>query len=108
MNRPFLRQYITVNILIILVSELNEDRLIELSYRYLLLGSLSNDDGDGNENSKKSNRFRLAKQQLCTCITLLCTFLCRHCTTTTRKGQISRFVKDGNTREQLSLSFAEL
>ena len=30
MNRPFLRQYITVNILIILVSELNEDRLIEL------------------------------------------------------------------------------
>ena len=24
----------------------------------------------------KSNRFRLAKQQLCTCITLFCTFLC--------------------------------
>ena len=54
MNRPFLRQYITVNILIILVSELNEDRLSGPSYRYLLLGSLSNDDGDGNENSKKA------------------------------------------------------
>ena len=53
MNRPFLRQHITVNILIILVSELNEDRLIAPSYRYLLLGSLSNDDSDGNENGKK-------------------------------------------------------
>ena len=38
-------------------------------------GSLSNDDGDCNENGKKTNRFRLAKQQLCTCITLLGTFL---------------------------------
>ena len=54
MNRPFLRQYITVNILTILVSELNEDRLSGPSYRYLLLGSLSNDDGDGNENGKKA------------------------------------------------------
>ena len=45
MNRPFLRQYITVNILIILVSELNEDRLIGPSYRYLLLESLSNENG---------------------------------------------------------------
>ena len=33
------------------------------------IGSLRNDD-DGNENSKKSNRFRQAKQQLCTCVTL--------------------------------------
>ena len=54
MNRPFLRQYTTVNILIILVSELNGDRLSGPSYRYLLLGSLSNDNGDGNENSKKA------------------------------------------------------
>ena len=30
---------------------------------------------DGNENGKKSNRFVLAKQQLCTCITLFGTFL---------------------------------
>ena len=29
--------------------------------------SLSNDDGDGNT-KEKSNRFTLAKQQLCTCI----------------------------------------
>ena len=41
------------------------------------IGSLSNNDGDGNEDGKRSNRFtcRLAKQQLCTCIMLVCTFL---------------------------------
>ena len=33
---------------------------------------------------QNSNRFRLAKQQLCTCITLLCIFLCRRCTSTTK------------------------
>ena len=33
---------------------------------------------------QKCNRFRLAaKQQLCTCITLFCTFVYRHSTTTT-------------------------
>ena len=42
------------------------------------IGSLSNNDGDGNENGKK-----LANQQLFTCIMLFCTFLCRSCTTTT-------------------------
>ena len=47
------------------------------------LGNLSNEDGDGNENENKTNRFRLAKQQLCTCITLFCTFLCRRCKNTT-------------------------
>ena len=48
------------------------------------LKGLSNDDGDGdgNENGKKSNGFRLAKQQFCTCIMLFCTFLSRRCTTT--------------------------
>ena len=43
-----------------------------------VLGSLSNDDGDGPtaaRTEKKSNRFRLAKQQLCTCITLFVHFL---------------------------------
>ena len=33
---------------------------------YQSLGSLSNDDGEVNENGKKNSRFRLAKQQLCT------------------------------------------
>ena len=73
------------------------------------LGSLSNDDSDGNENGKKkSNWFRLTKQRLCTCITLFCTFLSRRCTTTTWKCLISRFVEGGNTRKRVSFSFPEL
>jgi len=41
-----------------------------------LKGSLRNYDGDGNgnENDKKSNKFRQVKQQLCTCITLFVRF----------------------------------
>ena len=39
----------------------------------------TNDDGDGKEKGKKY----INKQQLFTCITLFCTFLCRLCTTTT-------------------------
>ena len=54
------------------------------------------------------NRFRLAKQQLCTCITLFFTFLCRHCATTTWKCLISRFVEDVNTKQRLCFSFPEL
>ena len=56
----------------------------------------------------KGNRFILAKQQLCTCITLFRTFLYRQCTTMTWKCLISRFVKDGNTRQRPSLPFPEL
>ena len=41
----------------------------------LNIGSLSNDDGDGNDNGKKGNRFGLAKQQLCTCSTLFGTLI---------------------------------
>ena len=62
----------------------------------------------GQRQRQKNVRFRLAKQQLCTRIKLFCTFLCRHCTTRTWKCPISRFVEDGNTRQQLSFSFAEL
>ena len=59
------------------------------------LGSLSNDDIDDNEIGKK-------RQQA------FCTFLCRHCTTTTWKCLISRLVVDKNSRQRLSLSFPEL
>ena len=45
------------------------------------LSLLSNDDGDSNEKGKKSNRFRLAKQQLCTLL--------------------HDHVEDGDTRQQL-------
>ena len=55
------------------------------------LSLLSNDDGDGNEKGKKSNRFRLAKQQLCT-------LLHDH----NVKVPIFTFCRDGDTRQQLS------
>ena len=54
---------------------------------------------------QKSNRFRQAKQQLCTCVTLSCTFLCRRCTTTTWNGLSWHFVEDGKTKRQLSFFF---
>ena len=42
-----------------------------------------NDDGDGKEKSKKKKKNHIKKQQLSTCITQFCTFLCRRFTTTT-------------------------
>ena len=60
------------------------------------------------ERQKKKKRFRLTKQQLCKCITLFCTFLCLHGTTTTWKYLISRLVEDLKTRHRLYFSFPEL
>ena len=57
---------------------------------------------------QKSNRFRLAKKQLCTCITLFYKFLCRHCMTTTWNFLISRFLGDVNSRQRLCFPFPEL
>ena len=70
--------------------------LTEVTFGYVLK-TLRCDDGDsnGNGNVKKAG-LRLAKQQLCTCITLFCTFLCRHSTTTAWKCLISRFMEDVN------------
>ena len=52
---------------------------------------------------QKSKRFILAKQQLCTCITVFCTFLSRRCLTTAWKCLISHFVEDGNTGDGISM-----
>ena len=41
----------------------------------LKIGTLRSNDADGNENVKKPIGL-ISKQQLCTCITLFCTFLC--------------------------------
>ena len=40
------------------------------------IGTLRSNDADGKKNIKKNNGFLLAKQQLCKCTTLFCTFLC--------------------------------
>ena len=67
-------------------------------------GSLSNDEGDNNENGKKpidldwqNNNFARVSR-----------FFCTRCKTTTRKCLISRFVEDGKTKQQLSFSSPEL
>ena len=49
---------------------------------------------------QKSGCFRLAKQQLCTRITLFCTFLCRICTTTTWNCLILLFREEVNKRRR--------
>ena len=56
----------------------------------------------------KNNVFRLAKQQLCSCIMLFCTFICHCCMITMWKCLNSRFVENVNTRRWLSFSFPEL
>ena len=57
---------------------------------------------------QKSNKFILAKQQLCTSITLFCIHFLAVVAGATWKCLISRFVEDGNTRQQLSFCFPEL
>ena len=54
---------------------------------------------------QKSNRSILAKPQLCTCITRLCTFLCRRCATSTWNCLNSRFVEYVNTGQRFCNSF---
>ena len=67
-------------------------------------------DGDGRRTVKKNNRFLLTKQQICTCIMLIWSFLCRRCTPATWKFQIShaRFMESVNTTQKLSFSFSKL
>ena len=55
---------------------------------------------------QKSNRFGLAKQQLCTCITLFCTFLSRRCTTAT--WNFPPYMEWVNTAQTFSFSFSWL
>ena len=63
---------------------------------FVLVETGMSDNGDGNAGTAKKST-GLLKQQLCTYITLCCAFLCRRCTTTTRKYLISRCVEDVNT-----------
>ena len=62
------------------------------------LRSLSNDDGDVNENGKKAKGLDW-HNNICTCITLFCAFLFCYYTTTTWKCLISRFEEDVKTQD---------
>ena len=60
-----------------------------------IIGSFNKDDGDGNRNEKRAMGV-LSKTTTLHVITLICTFLCCHCMTTTWNCLISCFVKDIN------------
>ena len=52
----------------------------------------------------------MTKQQICPCITLFCTFVCRRCTLETWKFLIShpRFMESVNRTQKLSVCFSKL
>ena len=60
------------------------------------IGTLRNYEGDSNGNVQKAMGL---KQQLCTCITVFCTFLCRPCITRTRNDQFLSLLGNGNGKE---------
>ena len=74
----------------------------------LILGSLSNDDGDVNKNGKKAiglvwqnNNFARASRIFVHFLTITARLRCEN-------ALISRFVEDVNTRQRLPFSFPEL
>ena len=65
----------------------------------MIIGSLSNDDGDGNENGKKSSRFQLGKKNnFARASRFFVHFF----------AVISPLVEDMNTRQRPSFSFSDL
>ena len=72
-----------------------------------LVESLSNDDGDVNENGKKAKSLDWQNNNFARASRSVCTFLCCHCKYTTWKCLISLFVENMNTRQQLYFSFPE-
>ena len=71
-------------------------------YLKLMLWSLSNVDGDGKENGKKNNRSRLAKQQLCSFITL---FLHFFAVTARLRRKMSNFTARGGLEHKTTTFF---
>ena len=72
----------------------------------LLVGALATTTATATRASKKQQVYH-AKQQLCTCITLVCTPLYRPCTTTTWKCLIVSFMEDINKRRRISFSLSK-
>ena len=83
--------------------------LISLTWYVLgkIVESLSKDGATATQTAKKQWVY-WAKQQLCTCTTLFCSFFCRCCTSSTWNYVVSRLMEtDVNTRQQFSF-FSEL
>ena len=70
------------------------------------VGSLGNDNGDGNESGKKA--IGLDKQindNFARASRFFCTFLCRHYDYDVKVPNFTFVAGDGNTRQRLSFSF---
>ena len=75
-----------------------------------IIGSLSNDDGNGNENENGKKKMFLDWQNnnFARASCFFCTFLCCCCTTTMWKCLNSCFVENMNIRQWLYFSFLQL
>ena len=79
---------------------------VSLALNFVLKVIIGNDDSDFN--GKGAIGLDWKTTTCCTCFKVFFTFPSRCCTTTTGKFLISRFVEDGNKRQQLSFPFPEL
>ena len=70
--------------------------------------SFSSDDGDSNENVKKVIGLHSKQKTTLHVHHSFCAFLCRHCTTTTWKCVIFRFMEVVNKRRRIFLSLSKL
>ena len=73
-----------------------------------MIGSSSNNNGDGNENGKKAIGLDWRNNTSASVSRFFVHYFALVAYPTTRKCLILRFVEDMNTREQLSFSFPEL
>ena len=80
----------------------------QLSSFPCFLGSLSNDDGDGNENGERATELDQQNNNFARAFHVFCTLLCRHFTTTMWKCLILHFLENLNTRQRLRFSFSDL
>ena len=70
--------------------------------------SFSSDDGDSNENVKKVIGLHSKQKTTLHVHHSFCAFLCRHCTTTTWKCVIFRFMEVVNKQRRIFLSVSKL
>ena len=72
-----------------------------------IIGSLSNDDGDVNENGKKAIGLDRQRNNIARVSRFFVHFFFRHCMTTSWKCLSSRTVEDANTMQRLCFPFTD-
>ena len=100
---------LSLNVLLFSCDPIGEPCLSDPGYssRTVILESLSDNDGSGDEDGKKAIILDWQNDNFARASRFLY-FLCGRSMTTTWKCLISRFVKDVNSRQQLYFSFPEI